>query len=112
MNKLHFIMESNKKEIINEHVAYYTKDEIIVFKINDDIYKYDKKNIILSKKDFEKELVIKFNEKLILIEVNINNIKIDYPISEVNIKTTENKMLLSYKLDSGEQLNNTITIEF
>ncbi len=55
MNKLHFIMESNKKEIINEYPAYYTKDEKIIFKINDEIYQYDKKNIILSKKDSEKE---------------------------------------------------------
>ena len=112
MNKLHFIMESNKKEIINEYPAYYTKDEKIIFKINDEIYQYDKKNIILSEKDSEKELVIKFKEKLIIIAVNINNIKIDYPIAKVNVQTDEKKVLLSYELDDIEPLNNRITIEF
>lgn len=112
MEKLHFKMLSNNKEIINENISYYKKDNIINFKINDDLYNLDLENIILTKKDKEKELVINFKDRDILITVLTDDIKVRYPIASSSIKKTEKGFKLDYLLDEGEKLNNCIIIEF
>ena len=58
MKEISFKLISNGIEIINEKTSYYEKDNTINFCVKGDIYKFDKKNFILRKKDKEKELVI------------------------------------------------------
>lgn len=112
MERLNFKMVSNNKEIINDNVAYYKKDNNINFKINEEIYIYDKKAKILTKKDKEKELVIKFKEKVIIITAKKEGIKFSYPMSKSSIKETSKLIILSYILDEEEPLHNSIFIEF
>lgn len=112
MEKLKFKLISNNKEIINEEVAYYKKDNTINFKINDELYKLDTKKIILTKIDKEKELVINFKEKVIIIYAKYENITLDYPMLESTIKTSDKSYSLSYTLEEDKLLSNTIVIEF
>lgn len=112
MEKLKFKLISNNKEIINTDVAYYKKDNTIIFKIDNDLYKLDTKNIILTKIDKEKELVIKFKEKVIIIYAKYENITLDYPMLESIVKTSEKSINLSYTLEEDKLLSNTIVIEF
>lgn len=105
-------MNSNNKEIINEEIAYQKKDNTINFKINNDLYKYDLKNYILTKKDAEKELVIKFKEKVIIIYAINEGISLNYPMLKSKIKEQNNTINISYTLDEEVKLNNTIIIEF
>lgn len=112
MKEISFKLISNGKEIINEKTSYYEKDNTIYFCIKGDVYKFDKKNVILRKKDQEKELVIKINEKVIIIEVIKEGISFDYPINVITTEISDSKVFFSYSLDSEEELENTIIIEF
>lgn len=112
MKEISFKLISNGIEIINEKTSYYEKDNTINFCVKGDIYKFDKKNFILRKKDKEKELVININEKVIIIEVIKEGISVDYPINVIMTEISNFKVLLSYRLDSEEELENTIIIEF
>lgn len=112
MEKLKFCLISNNKEIINDVIAYYKKDNTINFKINEDLYKFDKEKIILTKIDKEKELVIKFKEKVIIIYAKKENISLDYPMVKSSINIEPNRYNLSYSLDEDKTLENTIIIEF
>lgn len=112
MQTLHFKLISNNNEIINDKTTYYIKDNIIHFYIDECFYKYDLTNHIFSKKDNEKELVINFNKKVILIECLKENMKFDYPIDKITKKNSKNNVQLEYTLDGEEKLVNTIIIEF
>lgn len=112
MLTLNFKLLSNNEELINENTNYFEKDNIIKFKINDDLYEYDKENTILIKKDQEKELTINFKEKVIIINLISNNIKVDYQMEKSIIKIDKNKVNLIYTLESDESLENSIFIEF
>lgn len=112
MEQISFKMISNNQEIINEKTAYYKKDNTINFKINNDLYSFDEEKIILIKRDKEKELVIKFQEKVILIIAKEENINLSYPMRKVSVDITEKIINLSYSLEEGETLHNTINIEF
>ncbi|MCH5166825.1 MAG: hypothetical protein J1F35_02935 [Erysipelotrichales bacterium] len=112
MNKLTFKLLSNNKEIINEQINYLKQENIIKFKINDDNYEYDEKNIILVKRDSEKELTINFKEKVIIINLLSNNIKIDYPMDKSDANINNNIVILNYTLESDKTVENTIIIEF
>lgn len=112
MKSLNFKLISNSKEIINERVNYYETGNILKFKVNEDLYEYNKLNNVLIKKDSEKELTINFKEKLIIINLLSNNIKVDYPMEESSIKKDDDKVILNYTLESDETIENTIIIEF
>ena len=112
MKKLIFKLFNNNHEVINEIVNYYESNNIIKFKIKDELYEYDKDNTILIKKDEEKEIIMNFQEKLIIINLLSNNIKIDYPMNECSIKIDKNNTILKYTLESEETVENTIFIEF
>ena len=105
MKEISFKLISNGIEIINEKTSYYEKDNTINFCIKGDVYKFDKKNVILRKKDQEKELVI-------IIEVIKEGISVDYPINVITTEISDSKVFFSYSLDSEEELENTIIIEF
>ena len=106
MKEISFKLISNGIEIINEKTSYYEKDNTINFCIKGDVYKFDKKNVQ------EKELVIKINEKVIIIEVIKEGISVDYPINVITTEISDSKVFFSYSLDSEEELENTIIIEF
>ena len=112
MNKLKFKLITNDEEIIDEEVNYFEKDNIINFKIADDIYQLDKEKIILIKKDQEKELTMNFKEKLIIINLYTNNIKIDYSIDNCKINKEKNIIKIDYTLESENKIKNSIFIEF
>lgn len=112
MKSLNFKLLNNTKEIINKDVNYFESGNILNFKVDEDLYEYDKSNNILKKRDNEKELTINFKEKLIIINLLSNNIKIDYPMETSSIKKDENKVILNYTLESDSTIENTIIIEF
>ena len=47
METLKFKLISNKETLINESTSYYIKDNIINFKINDELYSYNLENNII-----------------------------------------------------------------
>lgn len=112
MKQLLFQLTTNDKKVIDRKVNYYKSGDIYNFKIDEDLYQFDSQNIILTKKDQEKEININFLEKLIIITILENNIKIDYPLEECYYDTTKNSYKLFYVLDSDNPLKNSIVIDF
>ena len=112
MLTLDFKLISNESETINTTVNYFQRNDILNFKINDNIYQYDVNKYIIIKKDFEKEITMNFNKKVIIIHLFSNNIEIDYPMDKGSYKVSKGHAELTYTLKQDIEINNKILIDY
>lgn len=112
MLSLDFKLISNGSEKINTTINYFQKNNILNFKINEDLYQYNINEYILIKKDSEKEITMNFNKKVIIIHLFSNNIKIDYPMDKCAYKIHKNHVELTYTLNQDVEINNKIVIDY
>lgn len=112
MLTLDFKLISNESEKINTTVDYFQKNNILNFKINNDLYQYDINEYILIKKDQEKEITINFKKEVIIINIKSNNIKIDYPMDKSTYKISKNHVELTYMLKQDIEITNKIFIDY
>ncbi len=112
MQTLIFKLISNKETLINESTSYYIKDNIINFKINDELYSYNLENNILIKTNKEYKITNDFENYNIIIEIPESNSMFNMEILDYTIHIDNNKILIKYKYLGDEEIENSIFIEY
>lgn len=112
MQTLKFKLISNKETLINESTSYYIKDNIINFKINDELYSYNLENNILIKTNKEYKITNDFENYNIIIEIPESNSMFNMEILDYTIHIDNNKILIKYKYLGDEEIENSIFIEY
>lgn len=112
MKALKFKLISNKEVLIDEESTYYIKDNVINFKINNELYNYNLENNILIKTNKESKITIDFENYNIIIEILNNNLMFNMEILEYTIHIENNKISIKYKCLGEEETQNNIFIEY
>jgi hypothetical protein len=102
MQLLKFKLISNSNTLINKKTNYYIKDNIINFKIDNDIYTYNKESII----------TIDFENYNIIIEIPECNSMFNMEIKEYNIHIDNDNISIKYKYIADEIMTNSIFIQY
>lgn len=112
MKTLSFKLISNKNIEIDKSVPYYIKDDILNFKIDDILYKYDIKEDILYKNGKDLSLTIDPNNNIIYVKLMENGLVFNMPIDKVKIIKREGLITIKYAVIEGKITENEISIEF
>jgi hypothetical protein len=112
MQLLKFKLISNSNTLINKKTNYYIKDNIINFKIDNDIYTYNLENNILIKRNKESIITIDFENYNIIIEIPECNSMFNMEIKEYNIHIDNNNISIKYKYIADEIMTNSIFIQY
>lgn len=111
MEKLNFKFTSNDTIINDEEVNYFIKDNKYNFMINDEIYILDENEIILTKKDKEKELVMDFINNVITINIKDTELSFKYPIKVLKKERDKYKIEIEYLIEE-DNIKNQIIITY
>lgn len=112
MKYLKFQLKTNNQEVINEKSNYLIKDNMLTFKIQNDLYSFNLEANILIKKNQESVITMDFENYNIIIEVIGNNLMFNMEITEYNIVRNEGLIKITYKYMSDEITTNNIIIEY
>lgn len=112
MKSLKFKLISNKEILIDESTTYYIKDNILNFKINNELYNYNLENSILIKTNRESKITMDFENYNIIIEIPANNLMFNMEILEYTNHIDDNKISIKYKYLGDEEIQNSIFIEY
>lgn len=112
MKSLKFKLISEKEIIINEETSYFIKEDILNFKIKEELYNYNLSNNILIKKNKESTITFDFENYNIIIEIPENNLMFNMEITEYNIVRNKNSIEIKYKYMGDKITTNCIIIEY
>ena len=111
MKKLRFILQSDGVDNINRCINYYINENIIKFKIDNDLYEYNLEKDILKKKN-DTIILMDFLSLNFIITLKETNMSFDIPIYNVLIKKEDKCIEISYDIEEDKMTNKRIIIEY
>ena len=112
METLKFKLISNDKETINRSANYVLQNNIISFKIDNSLYKYNINENILIKTEDNNRITIDINKEIIIIELIKEKYMFDLIIKDVELIKNDNIIEIKYKVDEEDKIINHIIIEY
>ena len=111
MNKINFKLIKDNKNIINENnINYIIHNNKILFNI--DGIKYSYSNNIFIKENKEEIIKLDFKKELCTITLKEYNNSLNLNINLINIENNNNFIIIEYKIETEEKVNNIISIEY
>ena len=104
--------EGNYKETINRSANYVLQNNIISFKIDNSLYKYNINENILIKTEDNNRITIDINKEIIIIELIKEKYMFDLIIKDVELIKNDNIIEIKYKVDEEDKIINHIIIEY